>query len=817
MFKRRVGRLALKKKKIIIREQTAGPNPALRSLLFIPSPVQVGPPEEHRALRAARLQEEGTRGHLLRLQREASDTEPDSDAQPHGSGPKGRGDPMLVGSHERMRWLCDGAGLCSLGVWAPWQRPEPSHPKLVRAGALLDDFLDALDNNYGFTADDLFARLADGAVATDPFPGPVWDSFLASFVNIVDDGKGSASPRAEDLPQRVRIRLLQEVLRLGGDADVAGMEHFCRGVRIGVGVRLPRTPAVYPRKRRWRSFDEEAHRRWEEEADGSTAWQINYRSAQLQKDEIHRQLLEHCDRGMAIRMSADEARAFPNLSINALGGVEKQHADGRPPTVRMVMDATRGVYVNRVTRQRDQDRCPTSLDVKRVQREQAHSRTPLGLAVDAQDAHRLVRVHPDDWPLQGCRSDLTGEIIIYKVGCFGVATAAYWWSRLGGALVRCLHLVLRPSDELWALLMADDFKLESSAEAPARAVIKSLVLLLLLGVPIAWAKTQGGHRIQWIGYEIWLRELALGISERRAAWCLGFLDGIARDGRFNIGLLRSGVGRLTFVVSALEWERPFLAPFYTYLALHPGFGHRELPLYLRLIARYLSNRISLRRVYPSAVRRPLRLDAFRIDARAEGQAIGVGGWLPVRDQSGVLRTQLSPWFALELSAATAPWAYTKGEPYRSIAALEAVAVLVALVAFRAHLSAGADHIYTVRGLTDNRGNRSSVSRLQSTKFPLCGILMEIAAQSENLGVRLALDWVPREWNQEADQLSNGCSDGFSQHLRVDIDWASVSWEVLDWALAEGAKAEGADRRIQPKKKPHKRLTPKVLFKTTDPW
>ncbi len=394
--------------------------------------AQVGPPEERLALQAARRQEEGTRGYLLRLQREASDTEPDTDALPLGSGPKGQGDPMLVGAHERQRWLCDGAGLCSLGLWAPWQRPSPSHPRLVRAGFLLDHFVDTLEEKFGFTAECLFERLASGTVTADPFAGPTWDQFSSSFSSTIDDGTGCTAPRDDDLPQRLRVRLLQSVLHLGGDADVAGMAHFCRGVRVGVGVRLPRTPAVYPRKRRWRSYDEDAQRQFDDAIDGVSAWQVNYKSALLQKDEIHRQLLEHCDKDMAVKMSAEEAQAYPNLSINALGGVEKQHADGRPPTVRMVMDATRGVLVNRVARQLDQDKCPTSVDVKRVQREQALSRAPLGLAVDAQDAHRLVRVHPDDWPLQGCRSDITGEIFLYKVGCFGVATAAYWWSRLGG-------------------------------------------------------------------------------------------------------------------------------------------------------------------------------------------------------------------------------------------------------------------------------------------------------------------------------------------------------------------------------------------------
>ncbi len=208
---------------------------------------------------------------------------------------------MLVGTHERQRWLCDGAGLCSLGLWAPWQRPPPTHPSLVKAGSLVDDFIDALTGNYGYSAEELFARLAEGAIADNPFPGATWDCFTSSFIAAIDDGTGSTTPRAEDLPQRLRVRLLQAVLRLGGDADVVGMEHFCRGVRIGVGVRLPRTPAVYPRKRRWRAYDDDVRRQWEESIDGTAAWHINSKSAVVQKEEVHRQLMEHCERDMAVR------------------------------------------------------------------------------------------------------------------------------------------------------------------------------------------------------------------------------------------------------------------------------------------------------------------------------------------------------------------------------------------------------------------------------------------------------------------------------------------------------------------------------------
>ena len=50
------------------------------------------------------------------------DTEADENAWPRGSGPRGRGPPLQVGSFEKRREIVDGAGLCSLGKWPPAQR-----------------------------------------------------------------------------------------------------------------------------------------------------------------------------------------------------------------------------------------------------------------------------------------------------------------------------------------------------------------------------------------------------------------------------------------------------------------------------------------------------------------------------------------------------------------------------------------------------------------------------------------------------------------------------------------------------------------------
>ncbi len=666
-------------------------------------------PETARALAQAAREHQATKGYRARQLLLDSDTEADSDAEPHGAGVRGRGTPLQVGAHDRRRDLCDGAGLCSLGIWPPWRRPPVTHPALLRVRALLLDFVTDLKTHINLSPIELFAKLAAGEVLTDPFAaeeGGLRD-LIDQVLSALSAPGASAFARSSDVAQPVRVRALQRILQLGGDPDWRGMEHFCRGVRIGVSHRLPRTPAVYSRKRKWRlegqadpDFDVAAER----QSLGST-WRDNYEAAIVHDKAILQQLEDAVRRDMAIRLTVEEASFhFPSLTVNSLNAVAKLDEAGSVSSVRLVLDGTHGVVVNRAIRQRDQDRCPVASDVRRVQREQALTGPALGLALDVREAHRLPRVHPLDWTHQGCRSSLSSDLFVFTVGCFGISTAAYWWSRMGGALVRAAHLLAQPSDQLWLLLMADDLKCESTAEQPHVPIVFVILLLVVLGVPLSWHKAQGGETIKWIGYEVHLGQLALGITQRRADWCVDFLLQLARDGRADVARMRSGLGRLCFVVGALEWERPFLAPLYAFLARQPRWGHRSLPTFVRVISHYMAARLSLRRLYPSATTRSRSLEAFRIDASAEGDVIGVGGWLPTRNQHGILDRAVSPWFSFSLNRSTAPWAYARGQPFRTIAALEAVGVLVALVVFEKFLSRDQDVVYTMPALTDNKGN-----------------------------------------------------------------------------------------------------------------
>ena len=276
-----------------------------------------------------------------------SDTEPDADAQPRGAGQAGEGAPMRVGRYERERDLCDGAGLCSVGRWPPWKRPTVTDWRVVAIrSAIRRAVLQTVDREEG-GLNGLFGKIAGGQFKESPFDEALKTGLAEYAVKLfADDGVGGAAPRRGDLEQPVRVRLIQALQRAIGDPDVGAMEHFARGIRLGVGVRLPRTPAVYGRKTRWR-LPEQATADHDQPVDNAVAWRENYRSAKLCAEAVRKQLEDHHARGIALKLDPEEAKQrFPGLRVSSLGAVAKVSEDGGEPSVRLVLDGSHGVDIN---------------------------------------------------------------------------------------------------------------------------------------------------------------------------------------------------------------------------------------------------------------------------------------------------------------------------------------------------------------------------------------------------------------------------------------------------------------------------------------
>ena len=137
-----------------------------------------------------------------------------------------------------------------------------------------------------------------------------------------------------------------------------------------------------------------------------------------------------------------------------------------------------------------------------------------------------------------------------------------------------------------------------------------------------------------------------------------------------------------------------------------------------------------------------------------------------------------------------------------------------MMAFRKFYPRYAETTIVLLAIGDNRGNKYALSRLQSTKFPLCCVTMELACQMEQSGARLAMEWAPRELNEEADRLSNNDHSGFREANRVDLRMDSIDWIVLKRMMTLGMEFAG-EKLTETMARPKQIKRPKL--RETEPW
>ena len=178
-------------------------------------------------------------------------------------------------------------------------------------------------------------------------------------------------------------------------------------------------------------------------------------------------------------------------------------------------------------------------------------------------------------------------------------------------------------------------------------------------------------------------------------------------------------------------------------------------------------------------------EVFRLDAAAKGQEVCVGGWL----SAGGRPTKQAPWFSIELTRVNAPWAFARGEPFRTIASLELLgsllSVMVLLPVDTFDRSAPSSGLVTIGGFTDNQGNAFLVDKLMTTKYPLGVVLVELCHQLQLRNASLRAQWVPRLQNEEADALTNGDFRHFDLERRVEVDLERLPFGVLPALFDQG--------------------------------
>ena len=155
-----------------------------------------------------------------------------------------RGPPLLVSGY-CTREFCDGQTLASPGRWPVESRRYPDRPEWMNVVEMITEF-----SRFGTM--ELLVNQAMGRVKESPFPH---EAVVSLKTRIIDQLERSGIPLARHQEDRtdtpVDFRFMDQLLRAAQDPD-RGIGKFARGVRVGPGARLPRLPALYRPKRKWK-------------------------------------------------------------------------------------------------------------------------------------------------------------------------------------------------------------------------------------------------------------------------------------------------------------------------------------------------------------------------------------------------------------------------------------------------------------------------------------------------------------------------------------------------------------------------------------
>eukprot|EP00435_Cladocopium_sp_Y103_P043344 s193_g12.t1 len=178
--------------------------------------------------------------------------------------------------------------------------------------------------------------------------------------------------------------------------------------------------------------------------------------------------------------------------------------------------------------------------------------------------------------------------------------------------------------------------------------------------------------------------------------------------------------------------------------------------------------------------------------------------------------EILQWFSEEITVDWADWLLYKKDPKRVIATLELLATLAAVQLWMPQGDSHVNATCWLRGKTDNLGNTFAVSKWMSTKFPVTIFVMELAETLRLGKCSLMLDWLKRDDNQLADDLTNLKFDKFDAGARVRWKPHEQKWQVLS-KFMEHAKSfhnEMKTRKLEVKQPEAKR---RKLGKALSPW
>ena len=599
-----------------------------------------------------------------------SDTDDDlAKAEASTAGRQNRGPPVSCFWDGKRHPFVDGFGLCSPGRWDPRNRGTEM---------LSDerDFCEALskvvDKHLAMMFPDpqrSAIALALGKVSSKPFSDQQLDALREDWFALLPD-----PVRAREIPefQPFFLHAMAQTARLSGDADWEILDEevdsFATGVPVGIGIEMPRTPAVFSRKKKWRKYDESE----------AIFDMENYKSALEAGSTLQKQFEEEEKLGMMFPTSLALAKAeYPGdrLRIAAQGAIKKSDGSFRP-----LHDGTHGVQVNNDIKPRDQIEFPGPAEEATAME---HSRrdepgVEFALAADVSKAHRRCKHRKADWGYLACRADQDSTTVwINRVGTFGIGSIAYWWARLVAVAGR-ITFRLCMSLYFWMLVFADDIKVVASGKDKWKCLLKVYLIWIMMGTPFAWHKFRGGLELDWVGYWLDYVRFEMGLSESRTQWLCTFVASCTTGEVVLMRRFEEGLGRLGFAARILVWMKPFLAPLYAWASVVTSGTALKPPLLVSVTCKFILEALADNSRIGCASPELASGEVFRTDAKCDDDFVVLGGW----ETAGEGNTSTARWFSLKLTKLEVPWLFKdgKGSSWASTSA-ELLASLVAAQIF----------------------------------------------------------------------------------------------------------------------------------------
>ena len=275
-------------------------------------------------------------------------------------------------------------------------------------------------------------------------------------------------------------------------------------------------------------------------------------------------------------------------------------------TVCVLFDDTNGIEEKKRSRIRDQERARVASDQKRVMREKAkHGERTFATIIDVSEAHRQIPIDPRNWHCQ-----------VHPRGPVFINGSRDLWRRFSVLLLVESRVCPRETIPVFFRHARHDVvpicsrRISSRAKQTRVSLCTECFLRPLCTTLVIWFRGSV--------FELIRSSYKLGISQRSE---------IAQARTVNITPFEEGLGRVMYVASALEHERPFQSPLYTFMSLHTRCSVRTVPPYVRFFPSYLSQQAHLCRHHACAIDMRTWDSAPRVDAQAsEGRTrIGVLG------------------------------------------------------------------------------------------------------------------------------------------------------------------------------------------------